>query len=647
MHAPFVLCAAVAALGAAHAAAASSPDAPINVVLFLTDDQGIGDVGCYGSVEIATPHIDRLAAEGMLFTDFHVSQAVCTASRASLLTGCFAERVSLRGALSPSSRVGLHPDETTIAEVLRPLGYRSAIFGKWHLGHHREFLPLRQGFDVYHGLPYSNDMWAVGYDGTSPELDGSAWGRYPSLRLIDGDEPSREVRSLADQAALTEMATTRALDFIEANADRPFFLYVPYSMPHVPLGRPLRFAGKSEQGAYGDVIAEIDASVGRVLDALDVGGLAERTLVIFTSDNGPWLIYGDHAGSAGPFREGKQTVWEGGTRVPCLMRLPGRIPAGSRCDDLTATVDVLPTIAELTGAELPPRPIDGVSLVSRLDGTNGDLDERVYPYYWGGALLAIRRGPWKLVLPHRYPSLDGGEVGSDGFPGRQGWGECGLELYDLDADPGETTNVAEEHPDVVEALQALAEEARAELGDTRTKKKGRGVRPPGRLDPTRPSPVEHLGCEGRVTLLTEPSARYPADGARTLIDGYLGSEDFTDGRWLGYREHDFDAIVDLGSAQRIRSVECSFLESQPSWIFLPSAVEVAVSSDGEGFTDVRRFEPEADPSRAAKAFAFTAAVNVPSARYVRLRAARFDPLPEGHPGAGQPAWLFVDEIRVD
>ena len=256
-----------------------------NVVLILTDDQGYADVGTYGANGFTTPHLDRLAAEGVRFTNFYASQAVCSASRASLLTGSYAERVSVVGAYSPSAQVGLHPDEETIAEILRDQGYATGMVGKWHLGHHDEFLPLQQGFDEYFGLPYSNDMWPVNYDGT-PATEGNKIG-YPPLPLIDGNEPIEIVADLDDQSRLTARYAERAVDFIERHADRPFFLYFAHSMPHVPLGVSDKFRGQSEQGMYGDVIKEIDWSVGEVLDALDRHGLAENTLVFFTSDNGP------------------------------------------------------------------------------------------------------------------------------------------------------------------------------------------------------------------------------------------------------------------------------------------------------------------------------------------------------------------------
>ncbi len=617
-----------------------------NFVIVLTDDQGYADVGCFGAQGFETPHLDRLAAEGMRFTDFHVSQAVCSASRAALLTGCYSERVSIQGALNPGARHGLHPGEETIAEVLREVGYVSGIFGKWHLGHHQPFLPLQQGFDEYFGLPYSNDMWPVDYDGR-PFESTARKALYPPLRLVEGNDPGDEVRTLADQARLTERYTERALGFIERNKQRPFFLYLAHSMPHVPLGAPLRFGGRSEQGAYGDVIAEIDDSLGRILGALEEHGLRERTLVVFTSDNGPWLCYGNHAGSAGPLREGKGTSWEGGARVPCIMSWPGRIPVGSVCDRLSATIDLLPTIAALAGAPLPARPIDGVDIVPLLEGRGGASPRRTYYYYYGGHLNGVRRDAWKLVFPHEYRSQRGVEPGADGHPGPYGQGECALELYDLEADPGETTDLAQRHPELVRELQVLGERARAELGDRHREVRGQGVRPPGRLAPRRASPVQHLARGRPVRLDREPSSKYTGGAGPGLVDGVLGSEDFTDGTWLGYEGVDFEAVVDLGQPTGVRRVACSFLRCQISWIFLPRTVELAVSADGTEFEVLARFEQEPEPDFRDETRDFAVGCEPRDVRYVRVRATGLATCPDWHAGAGGKSWIFVDEIAVE
>lgn len=624
---------------------AQEGEPPPNIVLVLTDDQGYGDLGCYGAEGLLTPHLDRMAAEGMRFTDFHVSQGVCSASRASLLTGCYAERVGIRGALGPNARVGLNPEEETIAELLRARGYATGIFGKWHLGHHEPFLPLQHGFDEFFGLPYSNDMWPVGFDG-APLADRANKASYPPLRLIEGNQPGEVVSTLADQARLTELYTVRALRFIAASKDRPFFLYLPHSMPHVPLGRPEAFRGKART-PYGDVIAEIDASMGRILAALDEHGLRERTLVIFTSDNGPWLNFGNHAGSTGGLREGKGTGWEGGARVPCLMRWPGRIPAGSVCTRLAATIDLLPTIAALTGARLPAKPIDGVDLTPLLEGRAEAAPRREYAYYYEERLVAVRRDDWKLALPHEYRSYLGVEPGHDGFPGPYATGKCELELHDLAHDPGETTSVAAQHAEIVRELEALAERTRRELGDRLLGVHGSGVRPPGRLPASRASPIRHRALARTVTLVPEPDPKYPGRGAASLVDGVLGSEDCGDGTWLGFQGVDLEAVVDLGAELEIERIACSFLLDQRSWIFLPRAVELALSTDGVHFESAGRFEHalEADPATEAR----QDELRLPhrKARYLRLRATNAGACPAWHPGAGGASWIFVDELVVE
>jgi arylsulfatase A-like enzyme len=441
---------------------------PPNFVIVFADDLGYGDLGCYGSKTNRTPNLDRMAQEGVRFTDFYAAQAVCSASRAALLTGCYPNRVSIFGALGPTAKHGISDKEQTVADVLKPKGYATALFGKWHLGHHEPFLPTRHGFDTYFGLPYSNDMW--------PKHPSD---KFPDLPLIEGE---KTVETNPDQSQLTTRYTERAVRFIAANKDRPFFLYVAHAMPHVPLHVSDKFRGKSGQGLYGDVVMEVDWSVGQILDALKEQGLDGRTLVIFTSDNGPWLSYGNHAGSAGPLREGKGTTWEGGQREPCLMRWPGRIPAGHVCREPAMTIDILPTLARLAGADPPRLPIDGKDIWPLVSGRPGTVSphEALY-FYWDRHLQALRSGKWKLHFPHTYRTLAGKPGGSDGKPARYEEARTGLALFDLEKDPGETTDVADKHPDVVERLKKLADRAREELGDSATKQEGKGVRPPGRL----------------------------------------------------------------------------------------------------------------------------------------------------------------------
>lgn len=440
---------------------------PPNIVLMVADDLGYGDLGAYGAKGYATPRLDRLAAEGVRFTSFYAAQAVCSSSRAALLTGSYATRVSVQGAFMPSAETGLHPDEITLAELLKPRGVAAGLLGKWHLGHHEPFLPPAQGFDEYFGLPYSNDMWP-----RHPTITG-----MPPLPLMDG---TRVVARDPDQALLTSQLTERAVRFIERHRERPFLLVLAHPMPHVPLHAGARVRGTTSRGLYGDVVAEIDWSAGEVLDALERTGIADRTLVLFTSDNGPWLSYGDHAGSAGPFREGKGTTFEGGVRVPAIARWPGRIPPGRVVDDIVTMMDVYATAAAAVDVPLPAgRIIDGRDFVPLARGESaGPLHEAFY-YYWNGQLQAVRSGAWKLHAPHAYQALD--VTGRDGRPGRYVERRIGAALYDLVADPGESRDVAARHPEIVRRLEALMERARGDLGDALRGRAGANVRPAGVL----------------------------------------------------------------------------------------------------------------------------------------------------------------------
>jgi arylsulfatase A len=468
---------------AAHAQGRRAP----NFVVIYMDDMGYADPSVYGGAPGLTPNIDRLARDGMRFTDFYVAQAVCSASRAALLTGCYSNRVGVLGALGPNAATGLDPDEDTIADLLKRRGYACGVFGKWHLGDHQPYLPLQQGFDEYFGLPYSNDMWPVDHDGT-PIVEGHAQKSepghphrpyYPPLYLMDGNEKVEPVKDFSDQDQLTAKYTARAVRFITAHREGPFFLYLPHSMVHVPLGVSERFRGKSGLGVFADVMMEIDWSVGEVLNALRTSGLEEDTIVVFASDNGPWLNFGNHAGSAGPLREGKGTMWEGGCRVPGIVRWPGHVPAGSICHRMAATIDILPTSAEIVGAPLPTRRIDGVSIVPLLTGDPDANPREIYWLYYGQTLTGVREGKWKLQLPHDSRTYEGYTPGRDGIPGDTGTKRVELALYDLDADIGEQTNLAARHPDIVDRLQKIAAAARADLGDTGAP--GPGVRPPRRV----------------------------------------------------------------------------------------------------------------------------------------------------------------------
>jgi arylsulfatase A-like enzyme len=438
-----------------------------NIILVMTDDQGWADIGSQGP-GCKTPHLDRMAKEGLRLTSFYATQAVCTSSRAALLTGCYPNRIGLGGrALFPGEKVGLNPDEETVAELLRDAGYRTGMSGKWHLGDRKPFLPPDHGFEESLILPYSNDMWPLRY------RSGQTQSNHPPLPWIEDGK----VVGFLDSWEAMDGATARQFDWAEgfvkrhAGKDRPFFLYIAPSMPHTPLGASADFKGKGPT-PYAEVIAEIDARMGRLLTLLRETGADADTLVIFTSDNGPWLNFGDHAGSAGPFREGKGTTWEGGVRVPFVARWPRGVPAGRVSDALAANLDVLPTLVDLAGARRPAKPIDGQSFAPLLQGKSAQARES-FLYFYGDNLHAVRKGKWKLLLEHGTRTYEGLAKGTDGAPGPIRNVKVPPALHNLDADPGERKDVAAQNPRVVEELRALAAKGRQDLTA--------GKRPIGRI----------------------------------------------------------------------------------------------------------------------------------------------------------------------
>ena len=442
--------------GFSEGAESSQPDGLPNFVVILCDNLGYGDIGCFGSKLHRTPHIDRMAAEGVRFTSFYVSSGVCTPSRASLMTGCYPRRVNMHvsskggAVLRPVAPKGLNPSEMTIAEVLRQRGYATACIGKWHLGDQPPFLPTRQGFDYYFGIPYSDDMTA---------RPGQPW---PPLPLMRNEEV---IEAPVDRNLLTRRYTEEAIKFITSNKDKPLFLYLPHAMPgstaHPFAGE--EFRGKSANGPWGDSVEEIDWSTGRILAALEKLGLDDRTLVLWLSDNGAPRRKPPQ-GSNLPLGGWGYTTGEGGMRVPCIVRWPGRVPAGKTCDELATSMDLLPTFARLAGAQVPrDRIIDGLDVWPLMSGTESAVSpHEAFYYYHVKQLQAVRSGKWKLHLPR---------VAKGGGQKRPAM------LFDLKADLGETTNVAEDHPDVVRRLLALAEQAREDLGDL--DRPGKHQRPAG------------------------------------------------------------------------------------------------------------------------------------------------------------------------
>ncbi len=431
-----------------------------NVVLIFIDDMGYGDIGPFGSKVNRTPNLDRMASEGMKLTSFYAAP-VCSVSRAQVITGCYGQRVSLPGVLFPGAPTGISSKEHTIAELMKAQGYATMCIGKWHLGDQPEFLPTRHGFDHYFGIPYSNDMLKPA------KVNGQRV--VPLVR----DERVQELLLEDEQDGITERYTDEAVKFITESKSRPFFLYLPHNAVHTPIHPGAKFRGKSANGRFGDWVEEVDWSVGRVLDTLRDLKLAESTLVMFSSDNGPWLIKGADGGSAGPLRGGKGSTWEGGVREPTLAWWPGKVTAGSVCDAIAGNIDFLPTFVKLAGGAVPQdNKIDGRDISPLLLGQTKASPHEARYYYAGYKLQAVRSGPWKLAIA---PQPEGTAKGGPGVP-------ASLEkprLYNLNADIGEQNDVAEKNPEVVARLKALAVKMAAELGDG---KPGPEVREAGHVE---------------------------------------------------------------------------------------------------------------------------------------------------------------------
>lgn len=456
---------------------AAAAERPPNVVLIFIDDMGYGDIGPFGSTKNRTPHLDRMAREGMKLTSFYAAP-VCSVSRAQVITGCYGQRVSLPGVLFPGAPTGINSAEHTVAELMKERGYATMCIGKWHLGDQPVFLPTRHGFDHYFGLPYSNDM-----------LKKSKVNGVPVVPLVR-DEQVIELLDDAAEDQLTARYTDEAVKFIRTNRERPFFLYLPHTAVHTPIHPGDQFKGKSANGRFGDWVEEVDWSVGRILDTLRELKLAENTLVMFSSDNGPWLIRGKDGGEAGPLRGGKGSTWEGGVREPTLAWWPGKVGAGTTVDAVAGNIDFLPTFVSLAGGTVPTdRVIDGKDISPILVGKTKESPHEARYYYSGYRLQAVRSGAWKLAIA---PQAEGMEKGGPTVP-------ASLEqprLYNLDSDIGEKTDVATQHPDVVARLTALAQKMIADLGNGQP---GPGVREPGKVEnPVTLYPVAEDGGKGRA-----------------------------------------------------------------------------------------------------------------------------------------------------
>ena len=441
-----------------------------NIVFILTDDLGYGDLSSYGSKTIESINIDKIAREGVKLTSYYAAQPVCSASRAAILTGIYPNRIGIHNAFGPNSNSGINQDEYTLAEMLKENGYATGIFGKWHLGSKKEFFPTNHGFDQFYGILYSNDMWR--WHPEYPE------GFPEDLLLYENETPIKEI---TDQSNLTKDITSESIRFIEENKNSPFFLYIAHPQPHVPLFVSKDFEDITKNGLYADVITEIDYSVGRIINSLEENGLTENTIVVFTSDNGPWLSYGDHSGSSGIYREGKGTTWEGGVRVPSIIKFPNRLKPRI-IDEPVMGIDWMPTFASITGSKLSDNIIDGKNIWPLLSGkTIKSPHEKLYFYYRVNELHSIRMDDWKIHFARTYRSLNGKEGGVDGIPVKYDMNLLeNNELYNLVEDPKEKNNVYDEFPKVASKLEELGRKARIELGDNITDIKGKGNREDGK-----------------------------------------------------------------------------------------------------------------------------------------------------------------------
>ncbi|MFK8009279.1 MAG: sulfatase-like hydrolase/transferase [Saprospiraceae bacterium] len=580
-----------------------------NIIILFADDLGYGDLSVYGHPTIRTPNLDAMAAKGMKFTNFYSGSPACTASRYALLTGRYPIRSGFQWVLYPNSSRGIHANEYTLAEGMKDAGYATACFGKWHLGTtKKEYLPLQNGFDEYFGLPYSNDM--------IPPL-------WNDITLIEGNDT---ISFNPDQKTLTKQYTDRTIDFITRHSRDPFFIYVPYAMPHLPLHPGEEFAGKSERGTYGDVVEELDWNVGRILNALKINNLSKNTLILFVSDNGPWIIKNEEGGSSGLLRDGKGSTWEGGMRVPMIAHWEGKISPANLNTQPTSTLDLYTSLLKLVGQEIPKETIyDGKDISNLFLGKSSEESvQQSYFFYGSKKLHAIRKGKWKL---HIHTSS---QTKRQYFDGKTPL------LFNLNKDPSEQYDLTEQFPEVVNEL----------LRDIEIHKNKIEAQPNFFQKERLASRKKHLAFEKSVILKNPPHPNY--NSINTLTDGFIeGADRFQ--TLMGFEGNNLEAIIDLEKEKTIQEIKIGFLQNQPSWIFFPTKVDFFVSLNGKNFKKIATQEIDAElVNKMSGVFYFSTKEKMERKyRYLKVIANNQGKCPDNHDGAGKDCWIFADEIIVN
>jgi arylsulfatase A len=580
-----------------------------NIIILFADDLGYGDLGVYGHPTIRTPNLDAMAATGMKFTNFYSGSPACTASRYALLTGRYPIRSGFPWVLYPNSSRGIHADEYTLAEGMKDAGYATACFGKWHLGTtKKEYLPLQNGFDEYFGLPYSNDM--------IPPL----WNDIP---LIEGNDT---ISFNPDQKTLTKQYTERTIDFITRYSRDPFFVYVPFAMPHLPLHPGAAFAGKSLRGTYGDVVEELDWSVGEILNALKINNLSKNTLVIFVSDNGPWIIKNAEGGSSGLLRDGKGSTWEGGMRVPMIAYWEGKIAPAILNTQPTNTLDLYNSLLKLVGQEIPKETIYDGKDISNLFLGKVSEKSALEPFFFYGSkkLHAIRKGEWKL---HVHTSS---QTKREYFAGKTPL------LFNLNEDPSEQYDLVEQFPEIVNELLQEIEIHKNEIK----------AQPDFFQKERLAQRKKHLAFEKKVILKNPPHVNY--NNINTLTDGFTeGADRFR--ALLGFEGNNLEAMIDLENEETINEIKIGFLQNQPSWIFFPKKVDFLISQNGKDFKKIATQAIDSNlVDKMSGVFYFSTKEKMErKARYLKVIAYSQGECPEDHDGAGKDCWIFADEIIVN